>query len=203
MDMERTTVETDNTQNCIKPPQIDSSPVFNRFFDVISFWTPLHLKVTLWLCDGVVWMSASHLSLTDESGVCLRRAVAILQRQTLTQLSKQHGHFLHAPPATYQHHLGCHPVALIAWRQSWKHDTTLQSQNCPVLWPMLQRAIHLIPLLYLCLARTPGVLMYLLIKYVKLYTHTWNRTAQSHLKNISSNTPPTGHHQYCMSMLLF
>lgn len=116
-------------------------------------------------------MSGSHLSLSDEAGACLRRAVAAVQRQTLTQLSEQHGHFLHAPPAAYQHHLGRHPVALIAWRQSWKHDTTLQSQNGPALWPMSQHAIHLIPLLYLCLVRTPGVLMYPLIKHIKLYTH--------------------------------
>lgn len=151
---------------------------------MISVWTSLHLKVTLWLCDRVVWMSGSHLSFSDESGVCLRRAVAAVQRQTLTQLSKQHGHFLHAPPATYQHHLGCHPVALIAWRQSWKHDTTLQSQNWPMLWPMLEHAIHLIPLLYLFLFRTPGVLMYPLIKYVKLYTHTHNHQLETVLHKV-------------------
>lgn len=79
---------------------------------MISVWSLLLLNVTPLWC-----MSGSHLSFRDESGVCLRRAVATVQRQTLTQLSEQHGHFLHAPPATYQHHLGRHPVALIAWSQ--------------------------------------------------------------------------------------
>lgn len=66
---------------------------------------------------GVGCTSGSHLSFGDESGVRPGRAVAVVQRQTLTQLSQQHGHFLHAPPAAYQHHLGRHSVALVAWSQ--------------------------------------------------------------------------------------
>lgn len=62
-------------------------------------------------------MSGSHLFLCDEPRVCVCVVIGVVQRQALTQLSEQHGHFLHAPPATYQHHLGCHPVALTAWSQ--------------------------------------------------------------------------------------
>lgn len=61
--------------------------------------------------------SGSHLLFGDESGVSERVVIGVVQRQALTQLSEQHGHLLHAPPATHQHHLGCHPVALTAWSQ--------------------------------------------------------------------------------------
>lgn len=71
---------------------------------------------------SVCGTSVSHLFFCDESGVCVR-VIGVMQRQALTQLSKQHGHFLHAPPATHQHHLGCHPVAFTAWSQHTHSDT--------------------------------------------------------------------------------
>lgn len=57
-------------------------------------------------------MLVFHLLLCDKPSMSVSVLVGVVQRQALAQLSEQHGHFLHAPPATNQHHLRCHPVAL-------------------------------------------------------------------------------------------
>lgn len=63
------------------------------------------------------WCLGSHLLLCDEPGVRAHVVIGVVQRQALTQLSEQHGHFLHCPPAAHQHHLSRHPIALTTYSQ--------------------------------------------------------------------------------------